>query len=798
MSVLRDLIALFKKRKRSSTTDQFFNTKIDELFTFLTGKISSSNEAHSTKAFITNFLKLNGKERKEKLPECYLFVEKYLTDIDSEFKLSRNEIRALVKVNYASLLSIPDFALIFEHEDKQEFELCKIFLIQVLTGLTDLLGDGGSKKLQAIKTYAEELPGAFPSNNPLNETGFIPSSFDDWVQFLQRLSKHTYLILLEKLGEEAALRRFDNGYKILAQKYIVLDTFQVIISLLPEKLMDEDRVSTLSKHQVEKLLLKKADHFEQLTKKLAEKNLELQKTQQLLIEAKNIAEQASKTKAMFLANMSHEIRTPMNAVIGMAEILKETSLSKDQELYTDTIYKSGFDLLQLVNEILDYSKIESGKLELEEHPFDLYDLATDVANLLILRAEEKNIELIYYVDENVPKNVLSDSVRIKQILLNLVGNAIKFTDTGQVIFEIISKRNSKDVHDLEFRVIDSGIGIPRNKLNLIFDSFSQVDATTTRNYGGTGLGLAITKSLITMLKGTIKVESEMGKGSTFHFSIPVKATSKENSSDQPLDFKNKKVILVEQSNYHRNYLAKKLASWGIKVYEYQYIDELISNLKKIPKTNSIFVDHHSLSSIETTLRKSFVTYISEKKIPLVEMISFGNTPKKSVEYTSYSLTRPIRRSDLIETLSQTLLQKTSKPKTVSISNKSTHVPKSISVLVADDNSTNLLVAKNMLSTMGYIIDTAINGQEVIDKLEAKYYDLILMDVQMPELDGIQATQKIRMKVVEPRQPVIVALTANVSEEDKQVCLFAGMNDYLNKPFKKDQIISIIEKWFPDK
>ncbi len=797
MGFLRDILAVFKKQQHTSLSNQFFSETIDDLFGYLTSRITSSNQSHATAVHINNYLKLKSNERKERLAESYLFIEKYLTDIDPNFDLTKEQLRERIKVQYATLLSIQSFALIFEEESQQEFDLCRMFLKEVLTGLTDLLGEQGSQQLTEIRNYLDDIPNGFPSQNPLNDRFFNPSNFNDWVHFLRRLSFHTFTILKEKVGEQTALRRFDHGYKILAKQFINLDSFQIIISVLPESLMDEDRVGALTKHQIEKLLLKKADHFEQLTKDLSEKNEELEKTQRLLIEAKNKAEEATKAKAMFLANMSHEIRTPMNAVIGMTEILRETNPSKEQLLYIETIYKSGYDLIHIINDILDYSKIESGRLELEQQPVSLQNLTADLGNLLVLKAEEKNIELIFHVDEEVPPTIISDAVRLKQILTNLLGNAIKFTKVGEVVLDV-SLREIKDGEaTLEFQVKDTGIGIPPNKIDNIFDSFSQVDTSTTRNYGGTGLGLTITRSLVNMLGGEIWVNSLVGEGSTFTFTIKADLEEAEYETDTqfPL-FEGKTILIADQNKSQRQYLNRRLSKWGMIPHAYASLQELILNMKKISNIDGIITEEFLITSADKTLQTGFYTQLKSNKIPIIYTASFGKTLETSEEETHFKITRPIRREDLIRSLQQAFSQELKEVEEAKI--ETYHQLRPISILVAEDNPTNQLVAKGLMRNIGYEIDIVDNGEKVLELLDHKFYDLILMDVQMPLLDGLQTTKKIRMRMMAPKQPIIIAMTANASEEDKQVCLFSGMNDYLSKPVTRNEIISKIEHWFPFK
>ncbi|MCR9132504.1 MAG: ATP-binding protein [bacterium] len=798
MGFFNNLYRSLTRKITTNPTDRrdFFGDNIEALFTFLTSKITSSNQANATVVYINNYLKLKNNERLERLPESYLFVEKYLTDIDPDFKLSKEQLRAQIKVQYANLLSVPSFDIIFEEESKQEFELCRLFLKVVINGLQDLLGERGGEEIQNIGKYLNEIPNGFPGRNPLNQSNFNPSNYNDWVHFLRKLSFHTFNILVQKLGEEAALRRFDNGYKEIAKKFINLDTFQIIISVLPENLMDEDRIGALTKHQIEKLLLKKADHFEQLTKDLQEKNQELERTQQLLIEAKNKAEEATRAKAMFLANMSHEIRTPMNAVIGMTEILRETNPSNEQLLYIDTIYKSGYDLIHIINDILDYSKIESGNLQLEQRAVSIQNLVADLGNLLILKAEEKNIELIFYVDEDVPDYIIGDAVRLKQVLTNLLGNAIKFTEIGEVVLEVQVQSTTENKVTLEFQVRDTGIGIPKNKINNIFDSFSQVDASTTRNYGGTGLGLTITKSLVTMMDGNIWVNSVVGEGSKFAFTVQAEIDySKTLETRNSPKFSGKTALIAGQNRTQTEILARKLSALGMDSRIFSTLPDLILGIQESTSCDLIFAEEYLYKSIDPTLKKSFKKQLEAKKLPLIGIIPFTKSAEHSSDESDLTITKPIRRDILVKKIQQAFSVEQAVPK--QLTDEEQHRIRPISILLAEDNPTNQLVAKGLMRNIGYDIDVVENGQQVLDQLNNKFYDLILMDVQMPVLDGLQTTQKVRMKVIAPHQPIIIAMTANASEEDRQVCLFAGMNDYLSKPVTRTEIIEKIENWFPE-
>lgn len=779
------------KQDSSKESDGIIREKIEGLFHYLTSEITSSPESGTVFNSIKKFQKLDVKRQIESLTQTYLYVEKYLTEIDPDFVLEKEHVRARIKLQFSTLLSIPQFNLIFEEEAKQEFELCRKFLAEVVFGLNSSSGD----QIQKTKKYLESIPNEYPSENPLNEHSFNPVGLNDWVHFLQRLSFNVFNTLNTELGKEAALKRFDNAYKKLSETYITLDSFQIIISMLPESMMDEQRFGTLSKQQVEKLLLKKADHFEQLNKDLLKKNEELERTQRKLIEAKNNAVKANKAKAMFLANMSHEIRTPMNAVIGMTEILRGTELTSEQLEYVETIYKSGVDLIHIINDILDYSKIESGRLDLENEPISMDQLIFELGNMMVFKSEKKNLELITHIDEKIPEFLIGDAVRIKQILTNLLSNAIKFTHEGEIILEVSPKKIEDGLCTLELSVSDTGIGIAKDKQRSIFDSFSQADFSTTRNYGGTGLGLAITKSLISLMKGRILLKSEVGEGSTFSciLTLPIKKTSKTNRTNAD-SLHGKKVICAIHNIEHCRYVSEKLKYYSIDTIHANFITEVLAELRKDSTTDFLLLEDKCIGIADETDIKELKELVSHKKISVISTYPFGQNLSKENPFSSFKLSKPINREELIKVLLKT--QQQADPAKGLQPEKKQHQVRDIKVLVAEDTLVNQVVAKNLMKSIGYTIDIADNGKKVLELFEEQCYDLILMDVQMPEMDGIEATKELRLRTIKPRQPIIIAMTANATEEDKKMCLMAGMDDFSSKPVTRDQIVNKIEKWFP--
>ncbi|GGB87231.1 hybrid sensor histidine kinase/response regulator [Dyadobacter sediminis] len=562
------------------------------------------------------------------------------------------------------------------------------------------------------------------------------------------------------------------------------------------ELLSQVQARTKEVIRQKQVLEEQAENLHKLNSDLQKKHIE----EQL---AREEAERANQAKSVFLATMSHEIRTPMNGILGMAALLSQTAMNEEQEEYAETIMSCGDGLLTVINDILDFSKIESGNMELENKPFDLHECIEEVLGIFSGKASDLGLDLVYQIAPDVPGQIVGDNLRLRQVLINLVGNAVKFTQQGEILVSVQNAGMKDDgMIELKFLVQDTGIGIPQDKLDLLFKAFSQVDSSHTRKYGGTGLGLVISQRLVQLMGGHIHAESWDGKGTDFYFSIHTRASEQklpQSADNEAHDIEGKLVLVVDDNKTNLRIIESQLRYWKLVPVLAASGQAALDRLDQYKNIELVITDQHMPEMNGLELGEKIKSRFPQ--LPIVLLSSVGDVVRKNNSDIFRSiLTKPVKHQKLVKVIRNELSQRSGaiQPDIASKSQLSNNFAADfpLTILIAEDNPINEKLFVTVLRKLGYTAQVVHNGREALETVQRQTFDLIFMDVQMPEMDGLEAASLIRK--LEIKQPFIVAVTANAMPEDREICINAGMDDYISKPLRYDDVKASLQSAFNTK